>query len=108
VDVLDEPGKRVAILTLGILAIAVIGVGAFVLLVLVEFDCGGFDSEPASGSAICRARWPLGLTLGAAALAGPLFGTVAAYSTRTWRGLAIGIAVGAVSLAVIVLAMQAA
>jgi uncharacterized BrkB/YihY/UPF0761 family membrane protein len=95
--------RRITIVVLGTLAVALATAAAFPLAVFVSWECEGFEAEP-SASRYCRTHPLLSVLLVVAAIAGPLYGTVAAGTTRRWRPLLIGATAGAISIVVLLLA----
>ena len=95
--------NRGPIVLVGTLILVAATAAAFPLALLVTLECGGFDSMP-SRSGYCRAHPLLSVILLLVAIAGTLYGTVAATTTQRWRPLVVGATFGGISVVGLLLA----
>jgi hypothetical protein len=95
--------SRGRIVLAGTLILVAATAAAFPLALFVIWECGGFDSMPLR-SGYCRAHPLLSVILLLVAIAGPLYGTVAAATTQRWRPLVVGATLGVISVVGLLLA----
>jgi hypothetical protein len=97
---------RTAIVVTGIGAVVFVAVMAAPLTLFVYWDCEGFESTPSSARH-CDAPWPTWGALLVIAIAGPLYGLVAAAHQVRWKPLGVGCAAAFAAVLVLALAFRA-